>query len=69
MQAFFTAPDAWSGGYFELSLEFPALDAEAHSRAVNALWRHAALRGCYRSRDIEPDDQAIVAPSIAEAAL
>ena len=62
MTNLFTAPGAWSGGYFELSLEYPCAATADHLRAADALWKHETLQGCYLRRDREPGDQERVTP-------
>jgi hypothetical protein len=56
MAPIFTAPGAWSGGFYTLALEYELFDLHTDD-AVRRLWQHPALEGCYASRDQEPEDQ------------
>lgn len=58
----FTDPDAWTGGYYELTMCYPAGAVDLAAAAVQSLWRLDALTGCYAERDIEPDQQQSLAP-------
>ena len=59
----FTAPDAWSGGSYEVALEYGPLAPEAIRAVVARIWAHPALEGCWLSHDVEPDRQPRVDPS------
>ena len=50
----FTDAENWSGGFYELALEIGDRDDERLQRALTALWRAAAVTGCYGGRDQEP---------------
>jgi hypothetical protein len=53
----FTATDAWYGGFYELALEMGPHSDEKLQAALNALWKHPDLDGCYFDRGREPADQ------------
>lgn len=60
----FTAPDAWYGSTFELTLDLGrGASPERFLAAANALWSHPSLDGCYLDPEREPADQTRVAPS------
>lgn len=61
----FTDPDNWAGRDYELSLEIGDSDEERLQRAVGALWRAAAVTGCYGSSAGEPADQVAVPITVA----
>jgi hypothetical protein len=64
----FTAPDAWSGGWYETSLFYPpGSDIVAALRAVWAFTRIVA--GPVASSRSEPSDQRAVEPTAAPDAL
>lgn len=56
----FTDPENWSGGFYELELEIGVRDDGRLQRALTALWRAAAIVGCYASTEREPADQTTV---------
>lgn len=53
----FTADDAWLGGFYELALEIGARSDDGLRAALNALWMHPDLDGCYDDRGRQPDEQ------------
>ena len=57
----FTAPGAWSGGFYTLAMEFAPGSGDVEV-ALKFLWEHPSLQGCYQRRDAEPADQPRVAP-------
>jgi hypothetical protein len=60
----FTAPEAWYGSTFELTLDLGrAASADRFLAATDALWSHPLLDGCYLDAEREPAEQARVAPS------
>ncbi|MEU4766338.1 hypothetical protein AB0H12_24085 [Actinosynnema sp. NPDC023794] len=61
----FTDAENWSGGFYELALEIGDRDDERLQRALTALWRAAAVTGCYPDRDREPADQVAVPGTVA----
>lgn len=63
-QAAFTNPDAWKGGSFELYVE--TQNSEQLRTLVAAIWSYPELRGCYRRRDIEPENQPRIQPTNVE---
>jgi len=60
MNEFFTAPDTWVGGLYELVLELPERSDTCIALALSSIWQLRALTGCYLNRDVEPDVQAQV---------
>ncbi len=64
-----TDAENWTGGFYELSLEIGDRDDERLQRALTALWRAAAITGCYPSRDREPADQIAVPVTVASLDL
>lgn len=64
--AAFTDDENWTGGFYELALELGDMSDERLQLALSALWRAAAVEGCYGSRDREPRDQPEV-PRTVEA--
>jgi len=65
----FTLQDAWTGGSYDLAIEPGPRDDARLSRAVNALWTHPDLVGCYQHMEREPNDQLRVDASSAETRL
>jgi hypothetical protein len=57
MEKTFTLPNAWLGGYFELSIELGSRSDERLHRALNSLWSHPTLDGCYERHKVEPWNQ------------
>lgn len=57
MRRLFTIPGAWSGGFYELAMEFVDGAVTRASRAHERLWSHPSLDGCFRERGKEPEDQ------------
>ncbi len=62
----FTADHAWSGGFYELALEFGPPSDDRLRAALATLWRHPDFEGCYLDRDREPDDQPRMPPDKIE---
>ena len=65
MRGLFTGDDPWSGGFFELALQFERLTPGLQLRAQGALWGHQSLQGAYLHRNIDPSAQPRVDPSSA----
>jgi hypothetical protein len=65
MSHYFTGEDAWFGGFYELAMDFGEVRPEALERALETLWANPGVAGCYLRRDVEPSEQARVAPSLA----
>ena len=63
---FFTAPDAWHGGFYELAMELGPPSVDRLRAAVEAVWSHPDLDGCYLDRDREPADQPRVQPDLRD---
>jgi hypothetical protein len=53
----FTADEAWIGGFHELALEVGPRSDDRLRAALEALWSHPDLDGCYLDRGREPSDQ------------
>lgn len=64
MVEFFTFPDAWTGGFYELAVEIDPSSNSRLSDAMCVLWRHPDLDGCFLDRNCEPSDQIRVSPSL-----
>ena len=64
MQGLFTSDDPWSGGFFELCMQFERLTPGLQFRAQAALWDHHSLQGPYLSGDIDPSAQPRVEPAM-----
>ncbi|MBO0516572.1 hypothetical protein J0695_33090 [Streptomyces beijiangensis] len=58
----------WSGGFYELALEIGERSDELLQLGLSALWRVAAIDGCYGSRDSEPGEQDEVACTVSSLA-
>lgn len=54
---YFTNPETWNGGYYELALEMGGRSDERLQMALRALWGHPTLEGCYLDREREPHQQ------------
>ncbi|HST53308.1 MAG TPA: hypothetical protein VLJ61_14955 [Pyrinomonadaceae bacterium] len=65
---YFTKPETWFGGYYELAIEVGGRSGERLLSALKAVWSHPALEGCYLDRDKEPHEQRRVSvpPALAE---
>ena len=62
----FTAGDAWSGGFYQLALEFGPRSDDQLQAAVAALWQHPDLEGCNLNRYREPNELPRVSPEKIE---
>jgi hypothetical protein len=58
----FTADEAWFGGFYELALEVGPSSDDRLRAALEALWSHPDLDGCYLELGREPADQPKVPP-------
>ncbi len=54
----FTDDDVWSGGFYELALEYCRDEAFALIDGLQALWHANPVDGCYLDRDRDPKDQS-----------
>lgn len=53
----FTDDEIWTGGFYELALEYPS-GTDAHLvQAFTELWHAKDIVGCYLEREVEPEDQ------------
>ena len=62
-ERFFTPDDVWHGGHYELQMDLKPPSSGQLSSALQALWSHPALDGCYLSDSVEPSEQKRVQPS------
>jgi hypothetical protein len=62
----FTAESAWAGGFYELAIEIGPRSDERLQAALEALWSHVDLDGCFLDRDCEPSGQMRVPPNMLE---
>jgi hypothetical protein len=60
----FTADKAWFGGFYELALEVGPPSDDRLRAALEALWSHPDLDGCYLDRGCEPADQPRKQPDL-----
>src|SRR5688500_5359960 len=66
----FTAPDAWHGGTFDLTLYLGCATPVARFlAAAEALWSHPSLDGCYLDTRREPAEQPRVTPAEIQRGL
>src|SRR5580765_7303716 len=64
MMSCFTT-EAWSGGFYELAMEFGPCADQRLDEAVKAVWSVPGLEGCYLRPDVEPAEQQRIGPSLA----
>src|SRR5687768_5696074 len=57
MDSIFTAPDAWSGGAYELALQYASRSLSITDAALRALWTAPDVGPCYLRSDVEPEEQ------------
>jgi hypothetical protein len=60
---YFTPKNVWYGGFYELALELGEPSDERLFEALDALWQHPSVEGCYLENDVEPNEQKRVSPS------
>jgi len=60
MDSIFTAPDAWSGGAYELALQYGSRSLSITDAALRALWTAPNVGQCYLRKDVEPEEQHAV---------
>jgi len=60
----FTEKDAWTGGSFELAIEFENVSDEKLLQGLRALWSYSFLEGCYKQNNVEPSNQAQINANI-----
>lgn len=65
MNALFTNKDTWNGGYYELAIEMGERNDERLEVAIQSLWNHSSLEGCFSKRDIAPSQQNKIIPSLS----
>src|SRR5689334_20638993 len=58
----FTSEETWLGGFYEIEFERGAPSDERLSLALQAVWSHPSVEGCYLSRRQEPHTQVRVNP-------
>ena len=61
---FISDDDPWSGGFFELCMQFERLTPGLQFSAQAALWGHESLQGPYLRPDIDPSAQPRVEPAM-----
>ena len=66
MQPLFTRPETWTGGSYELGLEYGPLESVQVRGVLTRLWSHPSLCGCYLDHTREPGDQPRVSPAEAD---
>jgi hypothetical protein len=57
MPSYFTTPETWKGGFFELLISPRTDSSEELWLLLDGLWSFASLNGCYLKRDVEPSLQ------------
>lgn len=60
---FFTRPDAWLNGFYEIEIDLGESSDEKLAEASGRIWEHPLLSGCYLHRDREPQAQEPVNPA------
>lgn len=65
MDKLFTAPDAWTGGFYELAMELGPRDDARLVDALRAVWSHPSIERCYLESGREPPEQARVSVDAA----
>jgi hypothetical protein len=66
MERLFTAPDAWSGGSFEILMFLGRVDRLRVRNLLAALWGLPSLEGCWRDGNAEPEAGTRRYPSAGE---
>lgn len=64
MRPLFLRPDAWTGGFLELAIQLGARSDARLLAALESLWGHPDVEGCYETRDIEPERQTPLSPDL-----
>lgn len=64
MPQLFTHPEAWAGGFYELSIELKPSPDERLPHIIQAIWNHPNIAGCWLERDKETDQQPRLNPNI-----
>ena len=59
---YFTPQGVWWGGFYEIEMRLGPHSEERVALALESLWSHPSLEGCYLRRDQEPDVQKTVNP-------
>lgn len=63
LRKIFTQADTWTGGSYDLGIELGPRNDLSLRRAVDALWSHPDLEGCYLFPDVEPGLQTRIEAS------
>jgi hypothetical protein len=63
MDRLFTAPDAWSGGAFEILMFLGRVDRLQVRNLLAALWALPPLEGCWRDGNAEPEESTRLHPA------
>lgn len=58
--------EAWSGGFYELAIEYEHASTDVFDAALKAIWTFPDLQGCYARSDEPPPNQPRVAPDLAK---
>jgi hypothetical protein len=58
----FTAPNTWSGGFYELIIHLGRRSDQRLQQALDLLWMHDNLDGCWLNPDVEPADNRRIEP-------
>ena len=58
----FTSEETWRGGFYEIEFELGVPSEERLALALQTVWSHPSLEGCYLSREQEPHAQVRVNP-------
>jgi len=53
----FSDEEVWTGGFYELALEYPSGTDDHLIQALTALWHRQDIAGCYLKQDLDPEDQ------------
>lgn len=62
MDTYFTAPDAWAGGEFGISMFLGRVDSHYAREFLRALWAWPHIEGCWLDRTKEPDEASRLHP-------
>jgi len=64
--SYFTHPDTWNGGFYELAIQVSGGHSdEKLLSALETLWTHPDLEGCYLHADVESALQERITPSVS----
>jgi hypothetical protein len=63
----FTSDDAWTGGDYELYVQFEPASVEGLQSALLKLWSYPLIDGCYLEQSLEPQMQRKISPNNIDA--